>query len=64
MKNKFYSFFSCFKCILTRLHLPHIQVTNEIKSERLKRYTVPLDEQDEMESAWLWRHVRYDETKT
>jgi len=33
------------------------QVTNEVKSERLKRYTVPLDEQDEMESAWLWRHV-------
>jgi len=33
------------------------QVTNDIKSSRLKRFTVPLDEQGEMESAWLWRHV-------
>ena len=25
----------------------------------MKRFTVPLEEQGEWESAWLWRHVRY-----
>jgi len=33
------------------------QVSNEVKSARLKRFTVPLEEQGECESAWLWREV-------
>ena len=56
IKTEFFNTF--FKGAPVGLHLSYIQVTNEVKSERLKRYTVPLDEQDEMESAWLWRHVR------
>ena len=38
-------------------HLFSLQVINEIKSSRLRRFTVPLEEQGESESAWLWRHV-------
>ena len=34
-----------------------LQVSSEIKSARLKRFTVPLEEQGEWESAWLWRQV-------
>jgi len=33
------------------------QVSSEVQSARLKRFTVPLDEQGEWESASLWRHV-------
>jgi len=33
------------------------EVTPEIKSARLQRYTVPVDEQGEWESARLWQHV-------
>jgi len=33
------------------------QVTPEIKTERLKRFCVPIDEQTEWESMRLWRHV-------
>ena len=32
-------------------------MTPEIKSARLQRYTVPVDEQGEWESARLWQHV-------
>ena len=34
-----------------------LQVTPEIKSSRLKRFTVPLEELGEWESAKLWQHV-------
>ena len=30
---------------------------DEVKSKRLPRYTVPMDEQDDCESVKLWRHV-------
>eukprot|EP00090_Calanus_glacialis_P015779 TRINITY_DN24859_c0_g1_i2.p1 TRINITY_DN24859_c0_g1~~TRINITY_DN24859_c0_g1_i2.p1 ORF type:complete len:847 (-),score=169.97 TRINITY_DN24859_c0_g1_i2:1231-3771(-) len=33
------------------------QVTPEIKSSRLKRFTVPVEDQSEWESARLWQHV-------
>eukprot|EP00092_Neocalanus_flemingeri_P017375 GFUD01018792.1.p1 GENE.GFUD01018792.1~~GFUD01018792.1.p1 ORF type:complete len:875 (-),score=158.49 GFUD01018792.1:894-3350(-) len=33
------------------------QITPEIKSSRLKRFTVPVEEQSEWESASLWQHV-------
>ena len=33
------------------------EVNNEVRSKRLPRYTVPMDEQEEFESAKLWRHV-------
>jgi len=33
------------------------QVTPEIKSSRLKRFTVPVEEESEWESARLWQHV-------
>jgi len=33
------------------------QVTPDIQSSRLKRFSVPIDEQGEWESANLWRHV-------
>jgi len=33
------------------------QVSSEVKSSRLRRFTVPLEEQGESESAWMWRHV-------
>ena len=36
----------------------YCQVNNDVQSSRLKRFTVPLDEQGEWESANLWRHVR------
>nr|XP_022335054.1 oxysterol-binding protein-related protein 8-like isoform X4 [Crassostrea virginica] len=31
--------------------------TSEVKSQRLKRYTVPIDHQEEMESERLWKNV-------
>ena len=33
------------------------KVDDEIRSQRLPRYTVPMDEQEEFESVKLWRHV-------
>ena len=32
-------------------------MSNEVKSSRLRRFTVPLEEQGECESAWMWQHV-------
>ena len=31
--------------------------TPEVRSQRLKRFTVPVDEQGEFESEHLWQHV-------
>lgn len=33
------------------------QVSSDVQSSRLKRFSVPLEEQEQFESAWLWRHV-------
>ena len=33
------------------------QVDDEVRSMRLPRYTVPMEEQEEFESTKLWRHV-------
>ena len=33
------------------------KVDDEVRSQRLPRYTVPMDEQEEFESVKLWRHV-------
>merc|ERR1711881_379076 len=33
------------------------KVDDEVRSTRLPRYTVPMEEQEEFESAKLWRHV-------
>lgn len=33
------------------------KVDEEVRGERLPRYTVPMDEQEDSESVKLWRHV-------
>jgi len=33
------------------------KVDDEVRSQRLPRYTVPMDEQEDFESVKLWRHV-------
>ena len=34
-----------------------MQVTSEVRSSRLKRFTVPMEVQGECEWVRLWRHV-------